>query len=139
MDVTLDPTTIDLLRAVEEPEIETCAAPGATRHRTIIWVVVDEHDRVFIRSVRGAQARWYREALAQPAAVLHAEGLAIDVSVTPATDPERIAACSRWILSKYAGQYSARAMVAVHTLETTLQLVPRRAVPASVRYPVPHG
>jgi hypothetical protein len=125
MSVSFDGATLELLRAVEEPEIETSAAPGATRHRTIIWVVVDEHDRVFIRSVRGAGARWYREALAQPVAVLYAEGRAIDVSVEPAADPERIAACSRWILSKYAGQYSARAMVAEHTLETTLELLPR--------------
>ncbi len=125
MAATFEPAIIELLRAVEEPEIETSAAPGATRHRTIIWVVVDERDRVFIRSVRGAGARWYREAIAQPATVLHADGRAIDVSVTPAIDPERIAACSRWILSKYAGQYSARAMVAEHTLETTIELLPR--------------
>jgi hypothetical protein len=122
---TFEPAIVDRLRAAEEVEIETSAAPGATRHRTIIWIVVDERDRVFIRSVRGAIARWYREAVAQPAVVLHHDGLSIPVTTTPAPDPERVAACSRALLTKYAGQPSTRAMVAERTLETTLELLPR--------------
>jgi hypothetical protein len=44
-----------------------------TRLRTgfTIWVVVDG-DPAYVRSVRGARGRWYREARAYPQAVLHA-------------------------------------------------------------------
>jgi len=122
---SFDPGTIDRLRSAEEVEIETSAAPGATRHRTIIWIVVDGQDRVFIRSIRGTIARWFREAVAKPATVLHHEGHAIQVTTTLATDPERVAACSQGFLTKYAGHGPAPSMVAERTLEATLELLPR--------------
>ena len=60
------------LDSTEEIEIETSAPTGPV-HRTIIWVVVDQ-DEAFIRSVRGAKARWYREAVADPNLTIHASG-----------------------------------------------------------------
>jgi hypothetical protein len=120
-----DRATLARLQSAEEVEIETSAAPGAERHRTIIWVVVDERDRVLIRSVRGAAARWYREALAQPASVLHHGGVAVPVIALPATDAERVTACSRGYLAKYAGDPATPSMLREATLATTLELLPR--------------
>jgi hypothetical protein len=114
-------SVLDLLRDEEEIEIETTGASGA-RHRAIIWVVVDEQDRVLIRSYRGAGARWYREVTARPACRLLVAGLVVSARAASAAGPERVAACSDGLRRKYAGQPSMPPMVRQH-LETTLELV----------------
>src|SRR4051812_45980776 len=65
-----EPGELALLDATEEIEIETGRPDGAA-HRTTIWIVVDGDD-AFIRSVNGAGARWYREAVANPLVTIHA-------------------------------------------------------------------
>ena len=59
--------TDDLARLdrAEEIDIET-QAPDGPVHRTTIWIVVDG-DEAFVRSVRGKNGRWYKEATANPA------------------------------------------------------------------------
>lgn len=105
-----------------EIEIETNASTGAT-HRTIIWVVV-EADRVFIRSVNGATARWYREAMADPSVEIHVQGRRLPVRLVPAIDPASITACSDGLRRKYRANGSLQSMLAEHTLATTLQVMP---------------
>ena len=113
-----------LLRDEEEVELETSAADDAPLHRAVIWVVVDDHDRVLIRSYLGPGARWFREITAHPDARVHVQGRAVEVQAVHATDPDRVASCSEGFLRKYAGQRSARSMASNH-LETTLELLPR--------------
>jgi hypothetical protein len=117
-------TDLARLRVEQEVEIETSAGPGAPVHRTVIWVVVDRLDRVLIRSYRGATARWYREATANPQARLHVAGAVIPVSVHPATDADRIQACSDGLQRKYATDPATPRMVADEILDTTLELTP---------------
>jgi len=117
-------TDLARLRAEQEVEIETSAGLDAPLHRTVIWVVVDSLDRVLIRSYLGATARWYREATANPRARLHVAGTVLAVNVLPATDPDRIEACSDGLLRKYAGDSATPAMVADEILDTTLELTP---------------
>lgn len=124
---SFDPPTLEQLRSTEEVEIETRRAPGAAPHRTIIWVVVDADDRVFIRSVRGEAGRWYREAIADRGCVLWLDAIRLPVSIEPATSPEEVASCSRELRSKYAADPSTPSMVRADVLSTTLQLRPRRA------------
>jgi hypothetical protein len=125
MDAPFDPRTLQLLRAEEEVEIETRAGPQAAPRRTIIWVVVDEQGRVFVRSVRGPAGRWYREAVAHPACVLHVSESAIPITALPAADPEDVAACSAALRVKYARDGALRSMLREATLPTTLRLLPR--------------
>ena len=113
-----------LLRDEEEVELETSAAADAPLHRAVIWAVVDDHDRVLIRSYLGPGARWFREITAHPDARVHVQGRAVEVQAVHATDPDRVASCSEGFLRKYAGQRSARSMASNH-LETTLELLPR--------------
>ncbi|HTI29515.1 MAG TPA: DUF2255 family protein [Methylomirabilota bacterium] len=115
---------LDLLRAEEEIEIETRPNDDGTTHRTIIWVVVDEQDRVLIRSYRGPGARWFREVVAQPDCRIHIAGRILDARAVPATDPDSVAACSEGLRTKYAG-HSATPSMRRSYLETTLELVPR--------------
>jgi hypothetical protein len=113
-----------LLRDEQEIEIETRAEEGAPLHRTIIWVVVDDRERVLIRSYRGPGARWFREVTGHPDARVHVQGRTLDVRAIPATDADRVAACSDGLRNKYAGDPSMPRMLRDH-LETTLELVPR--------------
>ena len=111
---------LDLMDRTQEVEIETSAPDGAT-HRTIIWVVV-AGDSVLIRSYRGANARWYREALANPSVALHVDGQRLPATAVLAADPDSIEATSAGILRKYAGDPAAAAMVRPELLDLTLRL-----------------
>jgi hypothetical protein len=122
-DASFDEGTLARLRDLREVTIETQGARG-TEHRAIIWVVVDESERVLIRSWRGPGARWYREASAAGRASLAFERTRIPVRVEPARDAARIEACSRALLAKYGGGSTARSMVRDEILETTLELRP---------------
>jgi hypothetical protein len=119
------PEVLDRLRTIRTPRIETRRAPGAPVHRTPIWVVVDDADRVLIRTVRGPTSRWYREALAQPDCVLWFGKESVAVHVETANDADRVAAASGGYEAKYAGDPAVRSMVADLVLPTTLELKPR--------------
>lgn len=116
------PGLIDRLRGIDQVRIETRAAPAAPVHRTIIWIVVDGADRVLIRTYRGPDSRWYREARAQPEAVLWVGSESVAVRVEAATDPDRVAAASRGYEAKYAGDSALPAMLVDAVLPTTLEL-----------------
>jgi hypothetical protein len=110
----------------EEVRIET-RAPEGTVHRTIIWIV--EHDgQLYVRSVNGPGARWFREATADTAIALLLDGRRYEAHVVPATDPASIEACSAGLRAKYKGDYSLGSMLQEDILETTLRVVP--VVPA---------
>jgi hypothetical protein len=119
------PEVLGRLRTTEEVRIETRAAPSAQAHRTTIWVVVDERDRVLIRTYRGPTSRWYREAQANPECALWLGGESVPVRAEAGDDPDRIAAASRGYEAKYAGDPAVRGMVAPGQLPTTLELRPR--------------
>lgn len=124
MSTLFEQPDLDLLRSEEEIEIETRSAATEARHRAIIWVVVDEQDRVLIRSYRGPSARWFREVVEQPDCLIHVAGHVLEARAEPATDPERVAACSEGLQAKYAGHSATPSMLRSY-LETTLELVPR--------------
>lgn len=119
-----DAATLDVLRERREVRIETRSA-GEAVHRTIIWVVVDDRDRVLVRSYRGAGARWYREALSGRPVALEVDQTSLPVGIEVAADPERVAACSRALEAKYAGDPATPAMLRDEVLGTTLELTPR--------------
>ncbi len=117
------PDELALLTDVEEVEIET-ARPNGPPHRTIIWVVADGDD-VFIRSVNGAEARWYREAAANPSITIHVDGRPLHARVEPATDADSVRRTSDQLARKYATHgASLRSMLVPDTLDTTLRVVP---------------
>jgi hypothetical protein len=111
---------LDLIDRTEEVEIETTGADGAV-HQTIIWAVVGDGD-VFVRSYRGPDARWYREALANPSVGLHVDGQRIPATAVHASDPASIERTSSGILGKYAADPAAKAMVRPELLDLTLRL-----------------
>lgn len=120
-----DADELAALRTVRTVVIETSARTGSPVHRTPIWVGVDEANRVFVRSVRGAAGRWYRELVANPDGALDVAGRRIRFRAERAADAERIEACSRAIAAKYASSRgSVASMLQEGILETTLELHP---------------
>jgi hypothetical protein len=124
MTAPFDASDLALLREEEEIEIETAAGEEGPNHRAIIWVVVDDRDRVLIRSYRGPGARWYREITARPESLVHVRGRALPVRAVPANDDDRIEACSAGLRRKYAGDPAMPRMLRDY-LDTTLELVSR--------------
>ena len=116
------PDELALLAESEEIEIET-ARPGGPPHRTIIWVVVDGDD-AFIRSVNGAGARWYREAVADPSVTIHAGERALQAHAIAAPDPDSVARVNRALERKYTGITGLREMLVPDTFDTTLRVEP---------------
>jgi hypothetical protein len=111
----------DLLARAEEVTIETTSSSGVL-HRTIIWIVVDGED-VFVRSVNGDGARWYREAVDHPDVGFEVGGTRIAARMVAAADPESVARCSAALRVKYASDPALRSMLRPHTLATTLRVL----------------
>jgi hypothetical protein len=116
------PDELALLAESEEIEIET-ARPGGPPHRTTIWVVVDGDD-AFIRSVNGAGARWYREAVADPSVTIHAGAKALQARAIAAPDPDSIARVNDALVRKYTGISGLPEMLEPDSFDTTLRVVP---------------
>lgn len=115
---------LELLRTAREVEIETSRGGGDPVHRTTIWVVVDERDRILVRTYLGARSRWYREALGNPNCRLRVGDHELDVTAERAEDDDRVAACSAGLAAKYAGDPATPAMLRDEVLPTTLELHP---------------
>ena len=82
MNDSFDAETLRLLDETREVRIETRRDGDSPEHRTIIWVVVVEGE-VFVRSVRGAKGRWYREISSNPEGALHARTTALPCEQPP--------------------------------------------------------
>ena len=114
---------LERLAAAEEVEIETVARDGPI-HRTVVWVVVEGTD-TFIRSYRGRSARWFREALANPAVALHLDGRRLAASAIPATDPDSIDRTTAALQSKYGHEPTLLAtMLEPDKLDANFRLEP---------------
>lgn len=120
--MTFGESDLAALTAAKEIKIETQSATG-TAHRTIIWVA--EHEgRIYVRSVNGAGARWYREATAGRPVALHVGNRRLPVRIEHASDRPSIEACSAGLQAKYRKSNSLQSMLMDHTLQTTLRVGP---------------
>jgi hypothetical protein len=119
--VTLGESDLAALAAAKEIKIETVSAAG-TVHRTIIWVA-ERDGTIYIRSVDGPDARWYREATSGRPVAIHVDGRRLAVRVEPASDAASVEACSEGLRAKYRRSYSLESMLVDHVLPTTLRVV----------------
>jgi hypothetical protein len=121
-----DRTIIDRFHTAREVDIETTRPSGEPR-MTTIWILTDGSD-VYVRSERGTEGHWYREAIATHSAVLHLGSDRFAIRVTPANDSATVALVDELYRTKYgAASQSTQAMLQPNTLETTLRLEPRDA------------
>ena len=123
--MSFDTDTVKTWDQTAEVEIETSRGAGAPVHRTVIWIVVDG-DQAYIRSVRGASGRWYREMVANPHGAVHAGGRRVPVVAQSANDPATVARVSELLSRKYQDRWPGptAAMLREEVLPTTLRLTP---------------
>jgi hypothetical protein len=112
------------LETVPEVDIETRRADDAPVHRTTIWAAVEGGD-VYVRSLRGAAGRWYRELMAHPEAILRFDGESIPVRGVKADDPESVERCTAGYRAKYGGSSALGSMLRDEIADTTVRLEPR--------------
>jgi|SRR5689334_2090319 len=117
-----DREDLDRIDRAEEVDIETSVTGGET-HRTTIWVVVDGGD-VFVRSYIGPNARWYREATANPDVALWVDGRRVAATALLAADPDSIARTSAGLERKYGKDPATPRMLRAEVLPLTLRLEP---------------
>lgn len=97
----------------------------ATLRPVTIWIVVAD-GRVYVRSYRGPDGRWYRQLASDPHATLHVDGRGLPVRATQVTDPATIDRVSRAFRDKYEQRWPSEtaAMLIERVLPTTLVLSP---------------
>jgi hypothetical protein len=115
-----DQETLRKLHDCKEVAIRTTKHPGSA---VTIWIVVSSTD-VFVRSVRGAKGRWYRDLANGGPATLEFNGEQLAVQAVAATDAGSIERASQEFLSKYRSSPYAGSIVRPDVLETTLRLDP---------------
>ena len=121
----LDGGTLDALDRTEEVHIETRRDASSPGRKTVIWAVVVDGE-AFVRSVRGAKGRWYREASSNPDVTLRVGDRRVPVRAVPETDAQTIEGVSEAIREKYGASFPGptAAMLREEVLETTLRLIP---------------
>ena len=116
-----DADILSELRDLREVAIRTEKHP---KNAVVIWVVVAD-DQLLVRSVRGANGRWYKDLAAGGPATLEFAGRRLAVQAVPEQDPGAVDRASREYLRKYQPRPYAQAMVKSEVLPTTLRLEPR--------------
>jgi hypothetical protein len=120
-----DPDALEAMRTAQTIKIETSRGPGRPVHETIVWIVVDEAARAFVRSEFGERGRWFRELLANPSGAVHVGSTRIPVRAEHAADSDRVDACSRALSAKYrTSRGSLAMMLREEVLKSTLELHP---------------
>ncbi len=114
---------LEAFRVKHEVEVET-ASVGGEVHRVLIWIVV-VGDVPYVRSVRGAEGRWYRELLRTGEGAIHVGSRRIPVRATRVSDAAANDRVSEAIQQKYVRPVaSVKAMVRDEVLATTARLEP---------------
>jgi hypothetical protein len=122
---TWTPDDLATIAAPDELEIATRRRDGTLRNRVTIWMV-RHGDNLYVRSVNGPTAGWYRGARTLHQARVSAGGLEKDVDLVEA-DPALADQIDKEYQTKY-GRYSEntqRRITSSEARSTTLRLVPR--------------
>jgi hypothetical protein len=116
----------DVVKSFDETnvvEIET-VSPKGTAHSVKIWIVVVD-GVPYVRSVRGAKGRWYRELLARGEGAIVARGKRTAVKAKPDRSKAAIDGTSDALRRKYkTSGASLESMLRTDVLDTTVRLEP---------------
>jgi hypothetical protein len=117
------PQDLHDLEVAREVRIETHPDDGRVRS-TVVWIVVDRGE-VFVRSVRGARGRWYREALANPYVTIDDQGRRLEARAVPVSDPDSVRRINEALTRKYKGDGGFDEMFGPEAVEANMRLEPR--------------
>ena len=112
------------IEAADELQIATRRRDGTLRNPVIIWVV-RHGDDLFVRSVNGRTASWFRGAQDRHEAHIHAGGIDKDVLLVETEDMnDEIDAAYRTKYRRYAASI-VESMVRPEVRAATFKLIPR--------------
>jgi hypothetical protein len=113
------------LGAADEVQLAVRRADGTLRRPVTIWIV-RVGDDLFVRSVNGPSAVWYRSVEEQRAGHLEAAGISRDVALEPVGPAlaDQIDAAYRSKYGHYPASY-VNAIIAPQAREATLRVLPR--------------
>lgn len=119
-----NPTEVEATDAADELDIATRRADGTLRTARIVWVVRHE-DALYVRSVNGRDAAWYRGVQTRHEGHVDAGGVSKDVTFTEA-DAQLDDALDAAYRRKYARYPGPTAHITAPAARvTTLRLDPR--------------
>jgi hypothetical protein len=109
----------------DEVEIETRRDAKSPLHRTTIWIVPTEYG-VYVRSYKGKNGRWYREALANPLVAIRVGRRKAAARAELERNPAVIRAVNAGYRKKYGERWpdETKEMLKRSVLPTTLRLTP---------------
>jgi hypothetical protein len=116
---------LDSIDSVDELQIASLRRDGSLSSSRIIWMVVVDGE-LYVRSVRGPDAAWFRSTQVRHQGRIEAGGVTRDVSYAR-VDPElddRIDAAYRRKYSRYATSI-VDSTTSRQARSTTLRLIPR--------------
>jgi hypothetical protein len=116
----------ELLARLAQRERLRIGIPAESReHVSRLWFVI-HHGSVYIRSVRGEKAPWYRTLQDNPLATLHVARRHLPIRAVAVQEDKIRQRISEHFLQKYTYLYpsSLRAMLHEQVVETTLRLEP---------------
>jgi hypothetical protein len=116
---------LDSIDSVDELQIASLRRDGSLSSSRIIWMVVVDGE-LYVRSVRGPDAAWFRSTQVRHQGRIEAGGVTRDVSyerVDPELD-DRIDAAYRRKYSRYATSI-VDSTTSRQARSTTLRLIPR--------------
>jgi hypothetical protein len=117
---------LDRIGTADELEIAPLRRDGTLRYPVTIWVV-RLGDDLFVRSVNGRTAAWFRGTQVRHEGRIQAGGVDKDVAFVEETDPginDQIDAAYRTKYSRYDIRY-VDPIVALEARAATIKLVPR--------------
>lgn len=120
------PEQLAAVSNADELTVQPQRADGSLRGPVPIWVVRDG-DNLYVRSYRGTDGAWFRDANTQRVGRVSSGGVTAAVAFAAEYDAEvndRIDAAYRAKYRRHGAQYVA-AMVAEAARATTLKLTPR--------------
>ena len=114
---------LDAIERADEVEVITTRPDGTPRRPVPIWVVRVGED-IYVRSYRGENGRWYREARAGGAGRVRVAGIDQAVRFEPVPETDAAEAIDRAYAAKYArhGDSYVKPMVAQAARAATLRV-----------------
>ena len=124
--ITWTSNELTTIAAVEELEIASLRRDGTLRNPLTIWVV-RHGDDLYVRSVNGPTAAWFRGAQARHQGRIRAGGIEKDVTFVEQTDAgvaDEIDAAYRTKYRRYAASI-IDTITNPHARAATIKLIPR--------------
>ena len=116
---------LDRVARAEEVQIASVRGDGVLSKPVTVWVVRDGDD-LYVRSVRGPSAHWFRDTQERHEGRIRAGGVQQDVTFVDAdhTIDDEIDAAYRHKYRRYAGNI-LNSVLTPEARSTTIKLVPR--------------